>query len=51
LKEGLLADNLNDIKSSLLSGMKVLIVCNTVKSAQTIFTELKDSVVGRGSFM
>ena len=49
LRNGLLEDNLDEIKGQLLAGRKVLVVCNTVKSAQKIFAELKDEVQnGRG---
>lgn len=44
LKNGLLADNLSNVKVCLQQGEKVLVVCNTVKSAQTVFQSLKDSV-------
>lgn len=44
LKEGLLYDGLDDIRQQLLSGKKVLVVCNTVKSAQKTFLALKTTV-------
>lgn len=44
LKDGLLADKLSHIKVCLQQGKKVLIVCNTVKSAQTVFRSMKGSV-------
>lgn len=43
LKEGLLSNHLEEIKKS-LSNKKVLVVCNTVKSAQNIFRHLESSV-------
>ncbi len=48
LKEGLLTDNLNEIKTYLQQGKKVLVVCNTVKSAQKVFQDLRDEpLVGK----
>lgn len=44
LREGLLCDHLDDIKNALKAGKKVLVVCNTVKSAQNIFLQLQTSV-------
>jgi len=44
LRDGLLENALLEIISLLQLGVKVLIVCNTVKSAQTIFTQLKNYV-------
>lgn len=57
LKNGLLTDSLNEIKLLLKCGKKVLVVCNTVKSAQYTFLNLKDevrdeeSVLLHGSFI
>ncbi|MEM1325287.1 MAG: CRISPR-associated helicase Cas3' [Bacteroidota bacterium] len=42
LKEGLLKDNLNLIKSDLEAGRKVLVVCNTIDEAQNTYEKLKD---------
>ncbi|HEX2846010.1 MAG TPA: CRISPR-associated helicase Cas3' [Chitinophagaceae bacterium] len=56
LKKGLLKDNLWEIKSELATGKKVLIVCNTVKSAQYVYKELtkhfdkEKSVLLHGAF-
>jgi CRISPR-associated endonuclease/helicase Cas3 len=44
LKDGLLVDNLDEIKSCLQKGKKVLVVCNTVKSAQIVFQNLKQDL-------
>lgn len=44
LREGLLVDNLQDIKVCLQQEKKVLVVCNTVKSAQKAFQQLQNSV-------
>lgn len=44
LRDGLLSSNLFEIKKQLRNNNKVLIVCNTVKSAQAIFKELKSDV-------
>lgn len=44
LKDGLLCDGLDEIRQKLLSGKKVLVVCNTVKSAQDTFLALKTSI-------
>lgn len=44
LKKGLLSDSLSEIRACLQEGKKVLVVCNTVKSAQTVFQSLKESV-------
>lgn len=44
LKEGLLSENLEEIKKLLEKGKKVLVVCNTVKSAQYVFLHLKENV-------
>ena len=44
LKSGLLSGAYDEIKSSLDEGQKVLVVCNTVKSAQQVFLYLKDFV-------
>lgn len=41
LRDGLLVDSLDEIKQELRSGKKVLVVCNTVLSAQKVFKELK----------
>lgn len=40
LKEGLLADSLELIKTDLENGRKVLVVCNTVDQARAIFNKL-----------
>src|SRR5690606_3816726 len=56
LKNGLLSDGLNDIKQKLHSGKKVLVVCNTVQSAQKTFLALKtvvkdhEAILLHGSF-
>lgn len=44
LQEGLLSDSLEQIKALLKAGKKVLVVCNTVKSAQVVFLALKEAV-------
>lgn len=44
LKGGLLADDLSTIRQNLIDGKKVLVVCNTVKSAQNTYLNLKGSV-------
>lgn len=44
LKDGLLSDSLDEIRQKLQSGKKVLVVCNTVKSAQNTFLALKTTV-------
>ncbi|QEC69323.1 CRISPR-associated helicase Cas3' [Panacibacter ginsenosidivorans] len=44
LKDGLLGGYINDIQKKLKDGKKVLVVCNTVKSAQNIFLQLKNSL-------
>ncbi len=44
LQEGFLHDNLEEVKNSLQAGKKVLVVCNTVKAAQTVFKELRTDV-------
>jgi CRISPR-associated endonuclease/helicase Cas3 len=44
LKEGLLSDSFVEIKRRLEENEKVLVVCNTVKSAQFVYKELKSSV-------
>lgn len=41
LKDGLLSDSLDEIRQKIRSGKKVLVVCNTVKSAQKTFLALK----------
>jgi len=38
---GLLSDHIADIQQRLDTGNKVLVVCNTVKQAQTVYTSLK----------
>jgi CRISPR-associated endonuclease/helicase Cas3 len=43
LNEGLLSDHLEEIKGRLAKGLKVLVVCNTVKSAQEIYLDIRDS--------
>lgn len=45
LKEGLLSDNLNEMAMLLQQGKKILVVCNTVRSSQTVFLELKKYIV------
>jgi CRISPR-associated endonuclease/helicase Cas3 len=56
LQEGLLSDSLEKIKHQLKIGKKVLVVCNTVKSAQKAFLNLKtttnenETVLLHGSF-
>jgi CRISPR-associated endonuclease/helicase Cas3 len=54
VKDGLLSDNLDSIIQDLQEGKSVLIVCNTVKSAQNIYHSLapsaKDSVLLHSSF-
>lgn len=52
LKEGLLKDNINLIKSDLDKGEKVLVVCNTVEQAQDVFSELSNylSILIHGGF-
>jgi len=45
LKEGLLHNFLDEIKEKLKGDKKVLVVCNTVKSSQIVYKELK-AVVG-----
>lgn len=42
LKEGLLANNLELIIEDLNAGKKVLVVCNTIKQSQKVFTDLKE---------
>ncbi|WP_305952219.1 CRISPR-associated helicase Cas3' [Emticicia oligotrophica] len=44
LKEGLLINDLVNIEGFLVKGKKVLVVCNTVKSAQKVFLHLKNIV-------
>ncbi len=44
LKDGLLSNHINEIRTQLNDGKKVLVVCNTVKSAQRVFQQLKNSV-------
>jgi CRISPR-associated endonuclease/helicase Cas3 len=41
LKEGLLSENLAEITTLLQNGKKILVVCNTVRSSQTVFVALK----------
>jgi CRISPR-associated endonuclease/helicase Cas3 len=56
LKNGLLEDNLDIIIELLKDGKKILVVCNTVKSSQTAFLQLKcfvkegNAVLLHGSF-
>jgi CRISPR-associated endonuclease/helicase Cas3 len=55
LKTGLLKDNLELIKQDLENGLKVLVVCNTVRQSQDVFDELYnddlyDSLLLHGSF-
>lgn len=56
LKDRLLSDELDEIRQKLQSGKKVLVVCNTVKSAQETFVALKttikehEAVLFHGSF-
>ena len=40
---GLLTENLNEIQNSINSGMKVLVVCNTVKNAQLVYNQINCS--------
>ncbi len=44
LRKGLLQSSLDEIKEKLLEGKKVLVVCNTVKSSQKAYEELKFAV-------
>jgi|LSQX01.1.fsa_nt_gb CRISPR-associated endonuclease/helicase Cas3 len=44
LKEGLLSNSLDEIKTKLKEGKKVLVVCNTVKSSQKVYKELKTAI-------
>lgn len=44
IHDGLLNESYDKIKGSLSEGKKVLVVCNTVKSAQQMFLYLKDVV-------
>jgi CRISPR-associated endonuclease/helicase Cas3 len=44
LQDGLLTDNLDLIRQALNAGKKVLVVCNTVKNAQLVFSELSEEV-------
>jgi len=44
LKEGLLSENLAEITMLLQKGKKILVVCNTVRSSQTVFLALKNNV-------
>jgi CRISPR-associated endonuclease/helicase Cas3 len=44
LKNGLLSDNLDAIEQQLADGKKVLVVCNTVQSAQSVYNNLKGTV-------
>ncbi len=50
--EGLLTDHIADIQKRLANGDKVLVVCNTVKQAQTIYNNLEASrkVLLHGAF-
>lgn len=41
LREGLLSNHLDKIKEQLEDGKKILVVCNTVKSSQYVYKELK----------
>lgn len=56
LRNGLLTDSLGEIQSRLERGEKVLVVCNTVKSAQETYLRLKkfverdEAVLLHGSF-
>jgi len=54
LQEGLLSNYLDKIKEQLKAGKKILVVCNTVKSSQYAYKELKrvaqKSVLLHGSF-
>lgn len=56
LKEGILNNSLEGIVEKLKDGKKVLVVCNTVKSSQNVYKELKafvgnnKSVLLHGSF-
>jgi len=51
LKEGLLHNFLDEIKEKLKGDKKVLVVCNTVKSSQTVYKELKAVVGGNKSVL
>jgi len=42
LKAGRLNESLSVIKDQLLKGKKVLVVCNTVRSSQRVFREIRD---------
>jgi CRISPR-associated endonuclease/helicase Cas3 len=44
LRAGLLQNALDEIAVQLQEGKKVLVVCNTVRSAQHVFTHLKDLI-------
>ncbi len=44
LREGLLNENLDEISLLLKEGKKILVVCNTVRSSQTVFLTLKNNV-------
>lgn len=44
LENGLLSDSLTKIEDMLMAGKKVLVVCNTVKSSQIVFQQLKNVV-------
>ncbi len=51
LRNGLLSESLDGIKTLLREKKKVLIVCNTVKSAQKVYNALKEYVPGNGSVL
>ncbi len=54
LQKGLLRNHLNVLKQQLSDGKKILVVCNTVKSSQYVYKELKQaarkSVLLHGSY-
>ena len=41
VREGLLSDHIADIQQRLDTGDKVLVICNTIKQAQTVYNSLK----------
>lgn len=49
---GLLSENISDVQKRLNDGYKVLVVCNTVKQAQTIYKSLQlpNKVLLHGAF-
>jgi CRISPR-associated endonuclease/helicase Cas3 len=52
LKDGLLAENLSIIQKDLNSGKKILVVCNTIEQAQSVYRNLysENKVLLHGSF-